>query len=333
MAQLKHSTQSGAQGTAILDHLDIARSFATMIDANLEAAERASDQSDSGNHRSERDELEDIVSQYFEGHDYLNSLPIEAVTTETEPALVEEHVEVHVKKLLSRKAAAVSKRSALAALRIVHHDMDGFAGNPLSAAMFAVAMAFYEAEEGRNDKSTTGANQPLLALIDAHRKTHSEFLIAIDEKEAAEQAFREVFKGKLYKGPFATSYEMTYGMEWVQEQVSTEISWYREKMKMLAGMDQSAHDVALAALTLGEERHLAAIAEVFADEKAKIDLAEEHYDRLGDAECDSLLAILDYQCATIEEVRLKGEYLSSDHLRGAIFDPGYVDALIQSMKA
>ncbi|MBY3127399.1 hypothetical protein [Rhizobium laguerreae] len=97
MAQLKHSTQPGAQGTAILDHLDIARSFATMIDANLEAADRASDQNDGGKHRSERDELEDIVSQYFDGHDYLNRLPIEAVTTETEPALVEEHVEVHVK--------------------------------------------------------------------------------------------------------------------------------------------------------------------------------------------------------------------------------------------
>ncbi|MBY3597591.1 hypothetical protein [Rhizobium bangladeshense] len=318
---ISESELQASPTTPAQDHLRVARSMATMIDANLEAAIHAGAQQSDG-------ALRDAIASYFAGHGYLDSLPNGAITYETEPFFVEEHLEVHARRLIAWEAAAENQESALAALRVVHHDMDGFGGNPLAAAMFTAAVAFYEREEGVGQS----ARATLQSLIAAHRKAHAAFSAAVDEKEAADQAFRKAFEGKLYKGPFTTSYEMKYGMEWVQEQVSTEIAWYREKFKMLARIDPDAHEVALGALNAGEEKHLSAIAEAFADEKTKIDLVEDQYDQLSDAEREALSEILDHRCATMEEIRLKADYLSSDHLRGALNDPWCVEGLLRSMK-
>ncbi|MGR9169606.1 hypothetical protein [Rhizobium sp. KDH_Rht_773_N] len=320
--------------TSMSDHLQVASGFATMMDASLEAASYASGLvSGTQNVNRTAGELRQLVSSYFAGHEYLNRLPAGSITHENENALVEQHIEVHVRKLMSWAAPADDAASALAALRLVDHDMDAFAGNPLARAMFTAAKAFYEQQENASNIPQSSPDIPLSALIATHQKAHSEFLAAIDDREIAEQQFQKAFEGKLYKGPFSTSYEMTYGMDWVQEQVSTEVSWHRQQCKVLEQIDPRAHYVALDALNCAEKNHLAAIADAFAEEKAKMDLAEARYDQLGDAEIEALLAIIERPCLTMEDVRMKGEYLSSSHLRGAFADSYYVQALIESMKA
>lgn len=104
-----------------------------------------------------------------------------------------------------------------------------------------------------------------------------------------------------------------------------EIAWYREKFKMLAGIDSVVYQIALSTLNAGEERHLSAIAEAFADEKGKLDLAEEQYDQKGKRS-----AVSDHRCTTMEEIRLKTIF-ASDHVSSAFNDPWYV-ALVESMR-
>ncbi|NTI22281.1 hypothetical protein G6M87_10475 [Rhizobium rhizogenes] len=199
----------------------------------------------------------------------------------------------------------------------------------LAADQVQVANSFAKMISALDPAPTAG--RELAALIEAHRDAYIAFEEASDAEEVASVARMAAHRDQLYKGPFATSYEMRMGEDWVKDQISTEIAWYREKMKIFKKIDPTLHESLLASLNQCEKDHLVAIEVQFADANAAYSLVKARYNESNRMELDTLLAVCAFPCGSPAELRIKGDYLAAVHSRSGMMDEHF-EALIESMK-
>ena len=165
-----------------------------------------------------------------------------------------------------------------------------------------------------------GSIDELGALIAAHETARQEFMVAVDDLEAAAPNPKDRVVGIA-----GCDYAISDGRERIER-------WIKEHFDRLAGTLQRVAQVwpaagveGLAAIEHERDAALARLDETFAVEEA----AELRWRDKRDAEAEALKAICAHRCGSPEDLARKFRYLVS--FRGELLDEEYQDAIFSSL--
>lgn len=164
--------------------------------------------------------------------------------------------------------------------------------------------------------ATASDSSPLLALIEAHKGASRRFDIIADVEDKADMKFSAAHKDDIYVGPFKSGWDMRMGEDWVQEQVSLAIHRQCERMSALTALNAELGDLVMMELHKAAIDQKAKVSEAFAKvEQEREDCGLNDLKRQWEAESnafqETLHAICSYRCETVEEHRIRAEYLST----------------------
>lgn len=164
--------------------------------------------------------------------------------------------------------------------------------------------------------ATASDSSPLLALIEAHKEASRRFDIIAEVEDEADLKFTAAHKDDIYIGPFKSGWDMRMGEDWVQEQVSLAIHRQCERMAAIYALNQELGDQVMCELHKAAIDQKAKVTEAFAKveqerEECGLNDLKRQWEAESDAFQETLHAICSYRCETVEEHRVRAEYLST----------------------
>lgn len=179
----------------------------------------------------------------------------------------------------------------------------------------------------------------LLLLIEEHKAAWDALGDAIDQKEEREEAFRAAYRTTGYMvapsidGPMECFCDQEVGREYLRNVYDKE----RARLAWLDRIENGLADRAIAAL----DRKQAEDFRKFEERAAEVDArkeefglaaAERNLDAAHEAERNAACAVLAHPCATMEEGRIKAEYIrTASSFTDSAFDDRQIEALLQSI--
>jgi hypothetical protein len=180
------------------------------------------------------------------------------------------------------------------------------------------------------------ASSDLTRLIKEHRVAYRAFCKAITREEKMNGAYKKAHTDKttvlcLLGG----GYSLSSGYEFCQENIA---SAYRNQRDRLPQLTRVAPDLAeqfRSVMDAKEAENMDVLDRTFAEEEARKEAfglarAERELEATGEAELEAAIAVCAYPCATLEQVRLKAEYLAKAPGLSDGLQEEQVEALLQS---
>jgi hypothetical protein len=162
-----------------------------------------------------------------------------------------------------------------------------------------------------------GAATPakIYEMIDAHRSANRAFERAIDDLQRFTDAYEEA-NGDGFQVPCLLGGGMgsSNGYEECKRHFKSAYETNRRNMRCLSNIAPELAEKALAAFDFKEIENMALIDELFAEEAARREKfglaeAERRWEETSEADSVAALALCSYQCQTLEEARIRAEYI------------------------
>lgn len=182
------------------------------------------------------------------------------------------------------------------------------------------------------------ASSDLPRLIEDHRAAYRAFIEAIDLEQEVEAAY-EAAHGDTIIVPslLGGGYGMSNGYDDCKKHIAAGDENQRERLKQLSRVAPELAEQVRAVMDAKEAENMVLVDRVFAEEEARqeafgLAAAKRNYHATSDAERDAAIAICAYPCRTLEEARLKAEYLATAPGLNDELQPEHVEALLQSFR-
>lgn len=181
-----------------------------------------------------------------------------------------------------------------------------------------------------------GICDELWSLIDAHRAACDAFCEAIDIEQQTKQAYEAAYPDRILIPSFTGQFhELSYGREYCENSIAEQYQRQRQMLGGLARLEPKIAEQARAAIDLKEKAAFAEMERIVAEEEARqeefgLGAAKRKWQETNDAERAAAIALLSYRCKTIEETRVKVEYVNSSSLVDEIHEPKLMQAFIGS---
>ncbi len=182
------------------------------------------------------------------------------------------------------------------------------------------------------------ASSPLYSLIDAHKMARAAWRGAHDRLEELEDAYEAAFpRNKIPLVPSlvrkGSSYDLERGLGGCIENISGEYRRRHEGLKQFSQIDPEFVAQVSAKLDAMEAENMALAVRAWGKEEAQkekfgLAAAEHAMSATNDADEKAFIAVCAYPCESLDEARIKAEYLASIPLD--MMGKEHLEALVQS---
>ena len=183
------------------------------------------------------------------------------------------------------------------------------------------------------------ASMDLARLIENHRAAHAAFVDAINHQQAVESAYEDAYPEPIIvPSLLGGGYSMSNGYEECKKHIAAGYENQRYGLNPLSRVSPDLAEQVRALMHAKEAENMVLVERVFAEEEARREAfglvaANRKYAATDDAENDAAVAICAYPCRTIEEARLKADYLRTAPSLSDGLQSWHVEALIESLTA
>ena len=180
------------------------------------------------------------------------------------------------------------------------------------------------------------ASPDLYRLIEDHRTAYRALEEAIDREQAFETAYDDVYSDPvIVPSLLGGGLGMSNGHEVCKKQIAAGYETQRERLTQLARVAPDLAEQVRAVMDAKEAENMTLVDRVFAEEEARREAfgwaaAKRDSEAASDAEIAAAMAICAYPCGTIEEARIRAEYLATAPIFSDGLQPDQVEALLLS---
>ncbi len=173
-------------------------------------------------------------------------------------------------------------------------------------------------------------------LIDAHRSARQAFERVIDDLEEIQDAY-DAAHGDGFEVPsfIGGGCGSRNGLDRCREWIAGGYKHQRANLKCLAQVAPELAEQARKVFDAKEVENMALIDKAFEEEEARKEafgLAEvqRRWEATNEAECAAALALCSYRCKTMEEARIRAEYIAQTPIIREDGEGEYIEALLRS---
>ena len=176
-------------------------------------------------------------------------------------------------------------------------------------------------------------------IIQAHRLAKAAFDTAVDDLEKIEDAYDDAYRDGEHLAPnlmIGGGYDVhRLDRDECRKMANRDYESQRQRLDTLAHIAPDIAEKARAAIDAKEAENMALIDKAFEEDEARKEafgLAEvqRRWEMTNDAETEAATALCSYHCKTVEEARIRAEYILQTPLIRDAGEGEYLTALLQS---